>query len=256
MSDSNRLSDNIGFSTGALEKGDYRKAIDWLHGESIDSVELSALRFEELEPMVHDLESLSVDRFNYVSFHAPSSFSNESEAHVVDLLGHVYDRGWNIVVHPDVIYQPSLWKRFGKQLLIENMDRRKATGRTVEELETLFEEFPHARLCLDVAHARQMDTTLSLLGRIFRRFIGRIAEIHISELDSNCRHQPMSMNAVHDFQYFSRNLDKEIPVTIESTLVGPRTSLRIEEFKLAKQATRFKYHYEDSVAEDKPGDNE
>jgi len=256
MSDSNRLSENVGFSTGALEKGDYRKAINWLHDERIDNVELSALRFEELEPMVHDLESLSVDRFKYVSFHAPSSFSQENEAHVVNLLGRVYDRGWNIVVHPDVIYQPSLWKRFGGQLLIENMDRRKATGRTVEELDQLFTEFPEARLCLDVAHARQMDTTLSLLGRIFRRFMDRIAEVHISELDSYCRHQPMSMTAVHDFRQFSQKLDETIPVIIESTLVGNRASLRKEEFQLAKKATRFHYHFEDSVEEDKPSYNE
>ena len=156
------------------------------------------------------------------------------------LLKRVSRRGWNIVVHPDVIHQPHLWKCFGEQLLIENMDQRKSMGRTVEELEKLFEEFPDARLCLDVAHARQMDTTLSLLGRIIKRFVDRIAEIHISELDSNYCHQPMSIMAVRDFQHFAPKLNEKIPVIIESALEGSKASLRMEEFKWAGEATRLK----------------
>src|SRR5438874_1136658 len=128
MSDSKPNNERVGFSTGALERGNYRGAVEWLSKEHIPNVELSALRFEELEPLVRDLESLAIAKFAYISFHAPSSFPAQLEDHVVQLLEKVSKRGWNIVVHPDVIRKPTLWKRFGSHLLIENMDRRKAVG--------------------------------------------------------------------------------------------------------------------------------
>ena len=141
--------DRIGFSTGALERGDFRRAVHWLQHKKIKSIELSALRLEELEPLVNSLASLPIQEFRYVSFHAPSSFPKESERHVVQMLKQIAKHDWNIIVHPDVIRRPALWKQFGRRLLIENMDRRKPVGRTVGELDSIFKKLPKARLCLD-----------------------------------------------------------------------------------------------------------
>lgn len=233
MSDSKKKKEQIGFSTGALERGNFKSAIKWLLENNMRSVELSALRIEELEPMVNSLITLPIAKFHYVSFHAPSSFPKEAETRVVQLLSNIADRGWNIIVHPDVIYNYSMWKPFKSQLLIENMDRRKPIGRTAYELGKIFEMLPDARLCLDVAHARQMDTTLTLLSEIISRFSNRIAEIHISELDSWCQHQPMSAGAVKDYQNFAGRINSTLPVIIESMLEGDRTSMRLDEFYLA-----------------------
>jgi hypothetical protein len=188
MLDSERAKERVGFSTGALERGNYRKAMGWLVDSHVPNVELSALRYGELEPLVHDLDSLPLAVFTYISFHAPSSFKPEEEEHVVELLEKIKERGWNIIVHPDVIRKPQLWRCFGAHLLVENMDRRKPVGRTASELEAIFKELPEARLCLDMAHARQLDTTLTLLAQIVRQFSERIAQVHISELDSKCQH--------------------------------------------------------------------
>jgi hypothetical protein len=238
MSDSKTRSKKIGFSTGALERGDYRSAVTWLWKHHFDSVELSALRLPELRPLLRDLNNLPVSHFTYVSFHAPSSFEAVDEWHVVKELEQVYKRGWNIIVHPDMIRKPALWRRFGKQLLLENMDRRKPVGRTADELEFLFSALPDARLCLDVAHARQLDTTLTVLTDIVRRFAKRIAEVHISELDSGCKHQPMSWCAVSDYQTLSWNsLSAGVPVIIESMLNGQRATLRNDEYSLTCDAT-------------------
>jgi hypothetical protein len=95
---------------------------------------------------------------------------------------------------------------------------------------------PKARLCLDVAHARQLDTTLSLLREIFRRCADRIAELHISELDSLCQHQPMSQAAVEDYQEFATRVKRKIPVIIESMLGEERRDQRLSEMELAEQA--------------------
>ncbi len=227
--------DRFGFSTGALEKGDYHTAIGWMRRHHMRSMELSALRYDELEPLVLDLDTLPIGEFTYVSFHAPSSFAKEQEDRVISLLERVYRRGWNIVVHPDVIYTPVHWRCFGKQLLIENMDRRKTTGRTVAELRSLLSELPDARVCLDIAHARQLDTTLTLLWSMTNVFKGRIAEVHISELDSHCRHLPLSEQAISDYRRFAALL-RSIPVIIESMLDRCHSNLRHEEIQLARTA--------------------
>jgi hypothetical protein len=227
--------ERYGFSTGALERGDYRAAMDWICQHGVRSVELSALRLEELEPLVSDLDVLPLADFEYVSFHAPSAYPKEAEERVVELLGKVYERGWNIVVHPDVIYTPARWKRFKDSLLIENMDRRKSTGRTVAELAEFFCLLPDARMCLDVAHARQMDTTLTLLWSMISEFSSRIAEVHISELDSHCRHRPLSHAAVKDYRRFADSL-RNVPVIIESMLDHHLCGCRSEELNLAREA--------------------
>lgn len=236
MSDSNTTCPLTGFSTGALERDDYRTALNWLCEHDVDTVEISALRFAELKPLICDLDRLSTDHFRYVSFHAPSSFEPEQEEEVVDLLGAVFQRGWNIVVHPDVIRKPDLWQRFGRNLLIENMDRRKLSGRTVRELELVFAKLPEARMCLDVAHARQLDTTLTLLFELISHFRDKIAEIHISELDSRCRHVPMSCHAVDDYRSLTWLKLISVPVIIESMLDGAKKSWRSNELTLAKKA--------------------
>jgi len=240
MSVSENIHSPIGFSTGALERGNYRKAIDWLQNIDTTTVEISALRFDELEPLVRDLDRLKLDQFRSISFHAPSSFREDQEEEVLRLLVPVYDRGWNIVVHPDVIYHHERWEYLGNQLLIENMDRRKRIGRTVQELDFIFAKLPLARMCLDVAHARQLDTTLTLLFSLFTRFHERIAEIHISELDSWCRHRLMSHWAVQDYQTLPWEQIPDVPVIIESMTNHSVETLRFKELELAKLATGSK----------------
>ncbi len=63
----------IGFSTGALALGDFRAALRMLAGKNCSAVELSALRQEELAPLVVQLDDLDLSNFEYVSFHAPSA---------------------------------------------------------------------------------------------------------------------------------------------------------------------------------------
>jgi hypothetical protein len=225
-----------------LEKGDYHTALNWLNDTDTDAVEISALRFDELEPTVRELDDMKLDRFRYVSFHAPSSFRPDQEEEVLDWLKPVFDRGWNIVVHPDVIFRPARWQFLGRQLLIENMDRRKRIGRTVSELGWFFDRLPEARFCLDVAHARQIDTTLTLLFHLFEDFRDRIAEIHISELDSRCRHIPMSGRAVEDYQSLPWQRLSGVPVIIESMLDREGSTARRQELDLARQSIAATAH--------------
>lgn len=208
---------NYGFSTGALAKSNYLPIIEWSVSQRVRSIELSALRLHELRPLVEDLPNLELDAFSYVSLHAPSAYEANQEDEVLELLQSALHHCHRIVVHPDVIYTSNKWRVFGENLLIENMDRRKSLGRTTSEMDAIFEQLPEAKLCLDVAHARQMDTTLGLLTSLALTFVDRIAELHISELDSSCRHRQMSWLAIQDFRSIADNLP-DIPVIIESMM--------------------------------------
>src|SRR5262249_32815683 len=124
----------IGFSTGALARGDFRQALAMLADKNATAVELSALRQDELTPLVEALDSLDLRQFQYVSFHAPSSMDNAFEQAALSLLERVAARGWAIIVHPNVMYRPQEWVRLGDRLCIENMDKRKPIGQTASDL--------------------------------------------------------------------------------------------------------------------------
>src|ERR1700724_3295733 len=96
-------------------------------------VELSAIREHELVPLLRSLDDLDLSQFQYVSIHAPSSFSPEDETWIFRELYESRQRGWPIIVHPDTLHDFSLWKQLGDLLCIENMDNRKPGGRTVRE---------------------------------------------------------------------------------------------------------------------------
>jgi hypothetical protein len=118
----------IGFSTGALAKGDFATGLEVQRRVArIDAVELSALRDYELPDLVDAIPNLNLDGFDYVSFHAPSKLQTLDEYTVFDLLLGIPD-SWPIVVHPELLQTPSLWRELGDRLCLENMDNRKTTG--------------------------------------------------------------------------------------------------------------------------------
>ena len=83
-------------------------------------------------PLLDSLDEiqLALAQFSYISVHAPSKRENLSELELVAQLGRVSAREWAIVVHPDMIVDFALWNKLGLALCIENMDKRKAGGRT------------------------------------------------------------------------------------------------------------------------------
>src|SRR5580692_3953339 len=96
----------IGFSTGALALGDFRKALGMLSDVYTDAVELSALRDHELAPLMSALRTLDLRKFAYVSIHVPSKFQSVPEAVVARQLHPCIDLNIPLVIHPDAISQP------------------------------------------------------------------------------------------------------------------------------------------------------
>ncbi len=227
----------VGFSTGALARSDFRSALLRLRDLGLEVVELSALRIEELSPLLEALPTLDLRSFRFISIHAPSRFEKSAEEIVVKELNSRASE-FPVVVHSDVLFTPDLWRHLGRRLLIENMDKRKPGGRTAMELRRLFDELPESLLCFDIGHARQVDPSMTEAVLILREFKDRLAEVHISEVNTSSRHDPISTSALQAFRSVAGYIPEHIPIIVESLIDQGQSDIRTE-IESAQEALRI-----------------
>jgi hypothetical protein len=209
----------VGASTGYMagDYGDWPALVDQAVATSTLAVELSALSEPELPALVAFLESAPVLPFLFVAVHAPTKQRRLSEAKLVSILVRLAGRVDAIVVHPDTIDDPIAYRPLGPALAIENLDRRKGTGRTAAELRGLFAALPEAGLCFDVPHAASVDPTLGAAREILDQHGARLRHVHLSSLDADCHHRPLS---AADEERFGELLDRcrDVPWILEAPL--------------------------------------
>jgi hypothetical protein len=223
----------IGFSTGALAYADFQYGLEMVRQHRLHVVELSALRQNELIPMLDAIPHLDLARFTYVSIHAPSYFEPEWEAVLWRRLRDGVRAGWPIVVHPDTINDFGLWRELGEVVCIENMDKRKPIGRTAEELGNVFRELPRATFCFDIGHARQVDPTMTEAYLILRDFGPRLRQVHVSEVNSRSKHDILSYSSIMAFQEISHLVPEEVPVILETPVGEDAIETEIEKVRKA-----------------------
>jgi hypothetical protein len=237
----------LGFSTGAIALSDFHRALNVLQATDTNAIELSALRFPELRPLLDELPRLDLRKYSYVSIHAPSVFSQVEERAVVDQIAGMALRALPVIVHPDSIHDFDLWSSLGEAVCIENMDSRKRTGRTAAELARFFERLPQARFCLDVAHARQFDTSMVESYLMLERFADRLVQVHLSEINMASKHVPMSEAAVTAYQMISSLIPRNAAMILESRLDDDASPQRIER-EIAKGRRAFPWLAAQTVA--------
>ncbi|HKV93010.1 MAG TPA: hypothetical protein VJW20_10715 [Candidatus Angelobacter sp.] len=211
----------IGFSTGALARGDVQLGLQMLRATNANAVELSALRQNELPILVGLLDDLDLRQFEYVSVHAPSALDPEYENIALELLAQIQNREWPIIVHPDAMHNPRAWDRFGQLLYLENMDIRKPVGQTASDLARLFADLPQASLCFDIGHARQVDPTMSEAAQIVLQFRDKLRQLHVSEVNAQSKHDPLSLEAVMAFRRVAKLIAHDVPIILESRVDEP-----------------------------------
>lgn len=208
----------IGFSTGAIAFDNFARALQLLNTTRANAVELSALRAVELPILLSALPSRLKQlkqRYEYISFHAPTDFDDERA--LVAQLKTIAEMEMNIIVHPDTIHDISIWKELGKRLCLENMDSRKPIGRTAKELRGFYDQLPEAKLCFDIAHARQVDSSMTEALCIIEEFRCRLVQVHLSEVNSIGKHFLMSFAAKRAYEPFSEIMST-VPVILESVV--------------------------------------
>lgn len=226
---------------------DFHRALNILQTTDTTAIELSALRFPELRPLLDELPHLDLRKYSYVSIHAPSVFSPAEERGIVDQIAGLTFRRLPVVVHPDSIHDFDLWSDRGVTVCIENMDSRKRTGRTAAELARVFERLPEARFCLDVAHARQFDTSMVESFLMLERFADRLVQVHLSEINMASKHVPMSEAAIAAYQMISSLIPKNVAMILESRLDDDPSPERIER-EIAKGRRAFPWLVESTIA--------
>ncbi len=93
---------------------------------------------------------------------------------------------------------------------------RKSTGRTLEELGRIFNQFRAASLCFAIAHAYQVDTSMTEAFRILRACRHRIVRLRIREVTSSGKHARISDSAVRAYRKVVHYLPHEVPVILET----------------------------------------
>lgn len=184
----------LGASTGymAEHRGRWDELVAEAMATSTFAVELAALSEAELPGLQAFLELTPPLPFRYLSVHAPVKHRAMGEDELVARLAELPAWVDAIVVHPDTIEDPARYARLGSALVIENMDTRKATGRTADELAPLFAALPEAGFCFDVAHAAAVDPTMEQAHRLLDRLCGRLRHLHVSSLDDGSHHEPLT----------------------------------------------------------------
>jgi len=206
----------IGFSSGVLDPVDPLHAIEWTLKAGLSAIELSSLRLAELDEVARSVRDPGLSRLAWVSIHAPSDIPADREEGIVTRLVEISRGRYPVVVHPDTMHDRSLWRVLGPLLLLENMDQRKRMGQFAEDFIALFEDLPEAGLCLDVAHLRQVDPTLTEGFKFLRLFGRRLRQIHMSELSTESEHRPISLHASSYLKRFLSAVPAHIPAIVES----------------------------------------
>lgn len=182
----------IGASTGYLSsmRGDWSGLLEAVEQTSTFATELAALSEPELQGLRTFLADAGPLPFNYLSVHAPVKHLQAKEDEMVSWLLGLPAEVRAIVAHPDTIEDPVPYRALGDRLVIENMDARKATGRTPVELVPVFEQLPEAGFCFDIAHAWSIDPTMQLANQLLDCFSGRLRHVHLSSLQDG-KHVPV-----------------------------------------------------------------
>ena len=210
----------IGFSTGAIAFSNFYHGLQILSDQNVTVVEISALRMTEWQPLIQALDHLDLSAFDFVSIHLPSAMNATEEISVTQSLRGIQQRKYPFILHPDVITDFGQWREFGKLICVENMDKRKAIGRTEVELEVIFRQLPEARFCFDIGHAWQVDPTMTEAYSILKCYREKLTQIHVSEVNSRSKHDKLSYATIQSFRDVAHMIPAGLPIILE-TPVSP-----------------------------------
>jgi hypothetical protein len=205
----------LGFSTGALAYSDFRLGLRILAETDGTAVELSALRQSELAPLVSSLGELDLRKYSHISLHLPSAIQPDFESILLDLVRDLPAR-WRLITHPDIIRSWDAWAELGSRVCIENMDKRKQIGQTARHLRSIFRQLPAASFCFDIGHAHQVDPTMGEAVLLLEEFRHRLSQLHVSEVNSESKHDPISLEVAMAFEIVSMLIPETVPAILES----------------------------------------
>jgi hypothetical protein len=184
---------NLGIATGAFvdKRGDWEAGVARAVAKGWRFIELTAITEDLLDSLIPFLSErrAALDAFERVSIHAPVARIHTSIAAVAEKLVALAS-DFDTVVHPDAYIGERSLRGLGRRVVFENMDSQKGFGRSTADLDGVFEAYPEASFCLDIAHVWTNDPSLRLGHHLIDRFGHRLRQLHVSGIEPDGTHRP------------------------------------------------------------------
>ncbi len=87
-------------------------------------------------------------------------------------------------------------------------------------------------MCLDLGHARQVDPSMIGAYNLLKEFSTQIVQLHVSEVDTFNRHDPISQSAALAFLQVQPYVPENAVLIVESRVGEPEIDREIEKVKL------------------------
>jgi sugar phosphate isomerase/epimerase len=211
---------NFGIATGAFadERDDWNAAVTRAAAKGWRYIELTAGTENRLDSLIPFLEHRrdALDCFERVSIHAPITPDHSSVPAVAEKLVAL---AWEFdtVFHPDLYRGEQSLLRLGARVVFENMDNQKRFGQKVPDLRSIFDSYPEAGFCLDVAHVWTNDRTLRLAHDLIESFGPRLRQLHVSGINPDGTHRPTTSADLDLYQPVLARCD-HVPWLLEEEL--------------------------------------
>jgi endonuclease IV len=217
MNDDNNLI--LGFNSGAarkIAKPISNEMIELIFNSGANAIELSVQKLDRIAGLA-DLDLRLLKKFRYVSIHLPNiMYKNDSETiNVISQINSFCERTRIdlLVLHPDFVEDWDVIQKFNVNVAIENMDNRKNSGKTPEEIQILTQEH-NLDFVLDINHVFTVDPTMNLREKFLNLLGERLREFHVSGYSKEFIHMPIS-ESKQDF--LLKGLLKKVPIILESS---------------------------------------
>lgn len=165
-------------------------------------------------------KAITEKNFLHCSLHAPEHIyqDNESSHIILQAIEKICSELSikNIVVHPDTVVDRSVFQQY-KHLpfSIENMDDRKKSCRSVEDIQKILDENSNFWFTLDLQHCFTNDPTMQLAKDFHKVLWHKIVQYHLSWYHPDYLHYPLFKTLQNEIIASLENRD--IPIIIEST---------------------------------------
>lgn len=217
----------IGFSCGDF----YRLQNDDMNRFSKETTE----RFYEtgaraIELMCHTTRHLMhlssgtfdhIKKFDHISIHAPayayddSVGSHEILKQLADV-SKIFSAAY-VVFHPDAVERWDVISRYDMPIAIENMDDRKKSFRTYDDVKKLLDAYPFG-LVIDLQHCYVNDPSMHLARELHTHLNDRLVGYHISGYDPKMLHVPLF--ETEQKLIIEAMERRDVPIIIESSFAA------------------------------------
>ncbi|MBI2669968.1 MAG: hypothetical protein HYX20_02410 [Candidatus Yanofskybacteria bacterium] len=211
----------LGFSTGCLYKSiaDEKDRLSFLRDSGQSVVELGLVKLNVFEREITRIGWNDLSGFDYVSLHAPVAeygYNVQTDLIFIKIARVHRIRPFDLVVfHPDTVEDFSVFETCPSfPVAFENMDKRKKTFKSVEDIAELAGQFEDFKMVLDVNHAYTNDPSITLTAEFYEKLGDKIAQVHLSGYTGY--HEPLFQTQQAEIIKSIR--DPNVPIIVEGVL--------------------------------------